>query len=142
MGIYVENNLKNAEFYIEKLFQYFNVSSAVELSEKLNISQKNISNWKIRNSVNAIKKICRELGIYSVIFEESINSINNFQYSQNGIGQNFAEVGYISNSSDKEQKAFDKKIENIFNLIYFSAEQENRLEELKLDLLALLKKYV
>lgn len=55
----------------EKLFAYYNVVNAVELSEKINTSQKTISNWKVRNSINAIKKKCRELEIYDEIFGDA-----------------------------------------------------------------------
>lgn len=74
MGIYVEN----VEDILEKLFEYFNVVNAAELSEKINTSQKTISNWKVRNSINAVKKKCRELGIYNQIFGEIHSNINNF----------------------------------------------------------------
>jgi len=61
----------NAEFLIEKLLNFYKVSNVAELSTKINTSQKTISNWKIRNSVNAIKKKCRELDIYDEIFSNS-----------------------------------------------------------------------
>ena len=41
------------------------------LSKLLGNSLKTISNWKKRNSVSAIKKKCRELGIYEDIFGNS-----------------------------------------------------------------------
>lgn len=62
------NNVDNVEFLLEKLFNFYKVSTAAELSEKINTSQKTISNWKVRNSISAIKKKCRELGIYNEIF--------------------------------------------------------------------------
>jgi hypothetical protein len=53
-----------------KLYDYFDVSSDVELAKKLNVSQPAISKWRTRNSVNAIQKKCRQLGIYNNIFGE------------------------------------------------------------------------
>lgn len=63
----------NAEFLIEKLLNFYNLSSLKELAIKLNIEQSSLSSWKCRNSVNAIKKKCRELGIYNEIFEDNHN---------------------------------------------------------------------
>ena len=57
-----------AIFLIEKLLNYYNLTSLQKLAEKLNIKQSSLSSWKSRNSVNAIKKKCRELGIYDEIF--------------------------------------------------------------------------
>ena len=58
----------NAEFLIEKLFNYFKVSTIRDLSEKINMSESTVSKWRQRESINAIKKKCRELGIYNEIF--------------------------------------------------------------------------
>ncbi|MCT7509774.1 helix-turn-helix domain containing protein [Aliarcobacter cryaerophilus] len=63
--------MENAEFFIEKLLKLYKVSNVAELSKEINTSQKTISNWKIRNSISAIKKKCRELGIYDEIFGDS-----------------------------------------------------------------------
>ena len=63
----------NAEQLIDKLMSYYNVFSMHELSSKIGISQPAISKWKNNNSIMAIKKKCRELGIYDEIFV-----INNF----------------------------------------------------------------
>ncbi len=62
------NNVENVEKILEKLFEYYKAANAAELSERINTSQKTISNWKVRNSISAIKKKCRELGIYNEIF--------------------------------------------------------------------------
>ena len=73
----MENIVENAEFLIDKLLNFYKVSNVAELSTKIDTSQKTISNWKIRNSINAIKKRCRELGIYNEIFGDLNSSINN-----------------------------------------------------------------
>lgn len=56
------------EIIINKLINYFNVFSINELANKLDISQQAISKWEKNNSINAIKKRCRELEIYDEIF--------------------------------------------------------------------------
>jgi hypothetical protein len=72
----MENTVENAEFIIERLLEFYKVSNVAELSHIINTSQKTISNWKIRNSINAIKKRCRELGIYNEIFGDLNSKIN------------------------------------------------------------------
>jgi hypothetical protein len=66
---------------IDKLFDYFNVYSIQDLALKMNVSQPTISKWKTRNSINAIKKKCRELGIYNEIFGDLNSNVNNFHNS-------------------------------------------------------------
>lgn len=71
-----------AEDYIFKLLDFFDVKDFLELSQKLGVAQQTVSNWKTRNSINAIKKKCRELGIYQEIFNSADSHINNFQNSK------------------------------------------------------------
>ena len=47
---------------------FYGVSTLTELSKKLDIGQPAITKWKKNNSITAIKKRCRELGIYNEIF--------------------------------------------------------------------------
>ena len=65
---------------LDKLFDYYNVNSIIDLANKMEVSQPAISKWKTRNSVNAVKKKCRELGIYKEIFEsEDLKNTYNVQ---------------------------------------------------------------
>lgn len=68
------------EIIINKLINYFNVFSINELANKLDISQQAISKWEKNNSINAIKKRCRELEIYDEIF---------IDFDKEGFGINF-----------------------------------------------------
>lgn len=61
---------------IEKLLSHYKASSYDELSSKIITPAGTISKWKQRNSINAIKKKCRELGIYEYIFD-NIEAIDN-----------------------------------------------------------------
>lgn len=102
-------------YIFEKLFNYFNVSTIRELSEKINISESTISKWKQRNSINAIKKKCRELGIYNEIFGD-LNPINinqNIDNKGNNTGLNF---GSMNINQDKD--LFDEEILTILRSIY------------------------
>ena len=66
--------MENVENILEKLYSFYKVSGASELSDKINTTQQTISNWKKRNSVTALKKKCRELGIYNEIFGDLTHS--------------------------------------------------------------------
>lgn len=65
--------INNAETLLFKLFKFYDVYSNNELSQKIDVSAGTISKWKQRNSINAIKKKCRELGIYDEIFKDIQN---------------------------------------------------------------------
>ena len=61
---------------------FYTVFTMKELSEKIGISQQAISKWKNNNSIVAIKKKCRELGIYNEIFGD-LNHNSNIKVNTN-----------------------------------------------------------
>jgi len=82
-----------AIFLIEKLLNYYNLTSLQELAEKLNIKQSSLSSWKSRNSINAIKNKCRELGIYNEIFGDlNSNTIINIASEVNQAAKEINEL--------------------------------------------------
>lgn len=97
--------MENAEFLIDKLLNFYKVSNVAELSTKIDTSQKTISNWKIRNSINAIKKRCRELGIYNEIFGDLNSSINN-QTIRDNHGNN-TQTGNVYSSKDNDENSIN-----------------------------------
>lgn len=99
------NIVENAEFLIDKLLNFYKVSNVAELSTKIDTSQKTISNWKIRNSINAIKKRCRELGIYNEIFGDLNSSINN-QTIRDNHGNN-TQTGNVYSSKDNDENSIN-----------------------------------
>lgn len=77
----------------ERLFNYFQTSTIRELSEKINMSESTVSKWRQRESVNAIKKKCRELGIYNEIFGDlNSNTIINITSEVNQAAKEINEV--------------------------------------------------
>ena len=58
----------------DRLFDYYCINSLQELALKLGVSQPAISQWKTRNAISAVKKRCRELGIYNEIFGDLTHS--------------------------------------------------------------------
>lgn len=86
--------MNEAEFYILRLMNYYSVDSISALSLKIETSQQSITNWKIRNSVSAIEKKCRTLGIYKEVFDVAYDprpfqiGISNDNSTFNQIGKN------------------------------------------------------
>lgn len=74
--------MNEIELIFDKLYSYFNVATITELAQKLDMSQPAVTNWLRRNSISAIKKRCRELGIYNEIFGDFNSNVNNFQNSE------------------------------------------------------------
>ena len=128
------------EHLLEKLFSHFKVADNVQLAKKLGVTRQNIANWKARNSVNAIKKKCRELGIYNEIFGDI--QTNNFQNSTNQVGQNFGDKNKIITSSQSDEcnqiDKMDKTIVQSFIDVYLKLDKTNELKKLY-DLLGDLK---
>ena len=89
----------------EKLFNYFQTSTIRELSEKINMSESTVSKWRQRESINAIKKRCRELGIYNEIFGDLNSSINN-QTIRDNHGNN-TQTGNVYSSKDNDENSIN-----------------------------------
>ena len=68
--------MTQVELTIEKLLSFYQVYNISDLANKMKITQATISNWKNRNSINAIRKKCRELKIYENIFEKENENIS------------------------------------------------------------------
>lgn len=112
----------NIDDIFNKLFDFYQVSSLVELSAKLNISQPALSQWKSRNSINAVKKKCRELGIYNEIFKE---------YDMNEIANS-----YINDSrewDDEENKILVKNMTPYLEMEMLLYKKRDALKNLKID---------
>lgn len=132
-----------AIFLIEKLLNYYNLTSLQELAEKLNIKQSSLSSWKSRNSINAIRNKCRELGIYNEIFGDLNSNINNFQNSTNVVAQDFSNNSNAHHTQNINNKSnIDENILKLIDTLYSFAKTNNKIDELKTDLSALLPKYM
>ena len=103
---------------IDKLFDYFNVSSIQDLSQKMNVSQPTISKRKIRNAISAVKKRCRELGIYNDIFGDSFTTFSqtgaNSQQIQNQNNSGDGSGAFNNSNDSKAQIDNSLKIDNDF----------------------------
>lgn len=94
----------NADTLIDLLFIHFNVTTMADLAIHISVSQQTISKWKQRNSVNAIKKKCIELGIYNEIFGDlNSNTTINQGNNSRAAGKNYIE----SRHSNEKEINFD-----------------------------------
>ena len=122
----------------ERLFNYFQTSTIRELSEKINMSESTVSKWRQRESINAIKKKCRELGIYTEIFDlpkafpsyppeyfnEDVANSNPYAQKQRELEKRAREQ-YLSKISK-----MDKTIVSSFLDVYQKLEDEGNLIKL------------
>lgn len=99
----------------DRLYDFYKVSTITDLAAKLEMSQPAITNWQRRNSISAIKKRCRELGIYKEIF-------GNFD-----LNRNIQKIDQISDSNNS-QLNFGNQINNVNNKI-------SGVDKLTLDIL-------
>ena len=123
----------NFEYYFDKIFNFYNVSSIKELSEVINTGASTISNWKQRNSITALKKKCRELGIYNEIFGNLNSNINNQTIRDNH--GNLSQTGDVYGSKDNENlNNIDEAALSTFKRAYSKCVDENgNIIEDKLD---------
>ena len=121
-----------AEDLIYKLYSFFDVKNNLDLANKLETTAQTISNWKSRNSVNAIKKKCRELGIYNEIFGDLASGTTINQ----GYGGRAGGRDYIENGNLKKEIEFD----NItIGLIQKAIEKFGSEEEFQIEFMNFLK---
>lgn len=92
---------------IRRLFDYYGISTLQELAEKMGISKASISNWKSRNSINAIERRCRDLGIYSQIFD-SLTTIQRIK-NQNG-NNSFNNFANNNINFDEEKRVLEQEL--------------------------------
>ncbi|MFW2605225.1 hypothetical protein [Aliarcobacter butzleri] len=114
----------------DRLFNFFNVSTITELAKKLEMSQPAVTNWQRRNSINAIKKRCRELGIYPEIFKDEI--LKSEAFVSQALKQK--EENERRNSIDEDTMFH---IQNLFTI----AKKKDLLKELKTELSMMYLKY-
>jgi hypothetical protein len=99
----------------------------------MDISQQTISAWKSRNSINAIKKKCRELGIFDKIFHDiniqSIQTINGGQTAQN-VGNNQV------TSRETDHTDIDKATFELIKETYQNAKKYDKLNEFRIYIMS------
>lgn len=95
----------NAEFLINKLMEYYNLTTISELSEKIKIGQPAISKWKNKNSITPIKKKCQELGIYDEIFKDTQENSKKTELGNNcDLSKYFTALQSVAIATNKENE--------------------------------------
>lgn len=100
----MKNYVNTADYLINLLLDYYDSYTISELAPKINTTQQTISSWKSRNAVVAIKKKCKELGIYNEIFGDSSISITQGNDSR-AAGRDYHEG---SKTSESQQPQLDE----------------------------------
>jgi hypothetical protein len=133
--------VNNIDTIFDKLFYFYNVSSFKDLSTHINTPATTISKWKQRKSINAIKKKCRELGIYEDIF----NDVETTSFNQHGNHnqqikqQTNSGSSNINNFSKKNDGINDEEINKLCIALYSVADALGKKDILKNELSELLK---
>ena len=112
------------DIYFERLFNHFNTSTIRELSEKINMSESTISKWRQRESINAIKKKCRELGIYNEIFGDLKLSSNENQ------SQQIKEICNTGEIIETDEATF-----SLYKEAYLKAKKNEKIKEFRIYLM-------
>ena len=106
-------------YFYDKILSFYNVSTLKDLSDITNIPISTMSSIKQRNSITALKKKCRELGIYNEIFGDlNSNTIINItsEVNQAAKEKNEIDIDETTLLLFKEAYRKAKDIDNIKGL--------------------------
>ena len=126
----------------DRLFDYYCINSLQELALKLGVSQPAISQWKTRNAISAVKKRCRELGIYNEIFGDLNSNINNQTIGDNH--GNLSQTGNVYTSKDNNDlNNIDEAALSTFKRAYSKCVDDNGdiIEDMLDELIIYLTKF-
>lgn len=127
----------NFIYFYDKLLSFYNVNTLKDLSEVTNIPISTMSSIKQRNSITALKKKCRELGIYNEIFGDLNTNINHFQnsninkafdLSSNSHSQDSINIG--NNPICEQISKMNQTIVSSFINVYYKLERKGDLKRL------------
>lgn len=117
----------------DRLFDYYQINSLVELANKLGVSQPALSQWKTRNAMSAVKKRCRELGIYNEIFGD-LNS--NIQINNNLSGGQIAQnVKGNLTTNNQNIDDIDNSTLSLFKEAYYKAKESDDIKGFRIHLM-------
>ncbi|MBP6714322.1 hypothetical protein CJ672_07700 [Arcobacter cryaerophilus gv. occultus] len=127
------HSINEAEILIDNLLSYYNVSTYSDLALKIDTTQANISSWKIRNSINAIKNKCKELGIYNEIFGD-FNSNIQINHSVSG-GQIAQTVKGNLTKNNQNIDDIDNSTLSLFKEAYYKAKESDDIKGFRIHLM-------
>lgn len=120
------------DLIFDRLFDYFGVASLQELAPHLNVTAGALSNWKRRGSIAAMKKKCRELGIFDDIFDDETQKY--LQQFENNYGNNAQNV-YGAQTQTAIASNIDAATMALILEAYKLAEEEGRIKEFRLHIM-------
>ncbi len=129
----MQHSINEAEILIDNLLSYYNVSTYSDLALKIDTTQANISSWKIRNSINAIKNKCKELGIYNEIFGD-FNSNIQINHSVSG-GQIAQTVKGNLTKNNQNIDDIDNSTLSLFKEAYYKAKESDDIKGFRIHLM-------
>ena len=126
--------IMNFEYYFDKILDFYNVSTIKELGLAIDTGASTISNWKQRNSITALKKRCRELGIYNEIFGDLNTEIQQITTISGGQNAQNIHGNQIQDLNNKFSDIDDATI-GLFIEAYKKAKKTNDIKGLRLHLM-------
>lgn len=130
---------------INRLIKYYSLSNAAQLANKFEITQGVVSNWKTRNAIGALTDTVANKDPNALEYIFRNENINNFENSTNVVAQDFSnnsKAKHTQNIGIGNKSNTDENILKLIDLMYSSAQKNNKVDELKTDLSSLLPKYM
>lgn len=132
--------MHNFTYFYDKLLNFYGVTSLQGLSNETKIPISTISSIKQRESITALKKKCRELGIYNEIFGDSSISFTQTGANSTQIKTQNNEKDVFNSSSINKNINIDDEFLPLFQALSSVANALNKKELLKKELTNLISK--
>lgn len=132
--------MHNFTYFYDKLLNFYGVTSLQGLSNETKIPISTISSIKQRESITALKKKCRELGIYDEIFGDSYISFTQNGANSTQIKTQNNEKDVFNSSSINKNINIDDEFLPLFEALSSVANALNKKEQLKEELTNLISK--
>ena len=124
--------MNNFTYFYDKLLNFYDAASLQSLSKQTGIPISTISSIKQRESITALKKKCRELGIYNEIFGDlNSNGINVNTNSGQAAGTVQGNMEQ-SNNSNKLNNNIDEATMGLIVEAYKKALDNNSINEFRI----------
>lgn len=132
--------MHNFTYFYDKLLNFYGVTSLQGLSNETKIPISTISSIKQRESITALKKKCRELGIYDEIFGDSYISFSQTGANSTQIKTQNNKKDVFNSSSINKNINIDDEFLPLFEALSSVANALNKKEQLKVELTNLISK--
>jgi hypothetical protein len=125
------------EFFFEKMMNYYNVSTIKDLAAAIDTQPSTVSNWNQRKSVSALKKKCRELGIYQDIFAGGYIDQSQASFDHGSAGLDFSTKKMVESGSPSPIDELDESTRYLlFSVLAKYKDNQSLLQQKIIKLLA------